>query len=293
VSILASMKETLPYNELLKYVAKLESKVIQLEKQVEEGKMQSEQLKTGFLSNISHEIRTPMNAILGFSSLLNDQQLPGNKREEYMNHITQSSAKLLNMVDAMIDISLIEGGLLKINPEECQINQLLKDIYYNFNIDRHRSGRNHIALLLNTQVKEDDFLIYTDPFRLNQVMTNLISNAFAYADRGIIEFGYYLEGTNDRITFFVNDSGKGVLKEKSKPILESLDKNNYNNQKIEGGLGLGLTLSKGIIKLMGGKIWVEESAFSGSTFKFSLPYKIVREMGLQQLNPFTSKMFIA
>ena len=288
------MKETLPYNELLKYVAKLESKVIQLEKQVEEGRMQSEQLKTGFLSNISHEIRTPMNAILGFSSLLNDQQLPGNKREEYMNHITQSSAKLLNMVDAMIDISLIEGGLLKINPEECRINQLLKDIYHNFNIDRHRSGRNHIALLLNMQVKEDDFLIYTDPFRLNQVMTNLLSNAFAYADRGIIEFGYYLEGSNDQLTFFVNDSGKGVLKEKSKPILENLDKNNnYSNQKIEGGLGLGLTLSKGIIKLMGGKIWVEESAFRGSTFKFSLPYRIVREMGLQQLNPFSSKMFIA
>jgi histidine kinase len=76
-------------------------------------------------------------------------------------------------------------------------------------------------------------------------------------------------------------------------IFESLEKNNNNNQKIDGGLGLGLTLSKGIIKLMGGKIWVEENVFHGSTFKFSLPYKIVREMGSQQLNPFTSKLFIA
>jgi signal transduction histidine kinase len=287
------MKESLPYNELLKYVAKLESKVIQLERQVEEGRKKSEQLKTGFLSNISHEIRTPMNAILGFSSLLNDQQLPGNKREEYMNHITQSSAKLLNMVDAMIDISLIEGGQLKISLEECRINQLLKDIYHNFNIDRHRSGRNHIALLLNLQVKDDDFLIYTDPFRLNQVITNLLTNAFNYSDKGIIEFGYYLEGGNDRITFFVTDSGKGVLKEKSKVILESIDDNDFSNQKIEGGLGLGLTLSKGIIKLMSGKIWVEENVFNGSTFKFSLPYRIVREMGSNQLNPFISKMFIA
>jgi signal transduction histidine kinase len=293
VPIIASMKESLPYNELLKYVAKLESKVIQLERQVEEGRKKSEQLKTGFLSNISHEIRTPMNAILGFSSLLNDQQLPGNKREEYMNHITQSSAKLLNMVDAMIDISLIEGGQLKISLEECRINQLLKDIYHNFNIDRHRSGRNHIALLLNLQVKDDDFLIYTDPFRLNQVITNLLTNAFNYSDKGIIEFGYYLEGGNDRITFFVTDSGKGVLKEKSKVILESIDDNDFSNQKIEGGLGLGLTLSKGIIKLMSGKIWVEENVFNGSTFKFSLPYRIVREMGSNQLNPFISKMFIA
>jgi signal transduction histidine kinase len=286
------MKESLPYNELLKYVAKLESKVIQLERQVEEGRKKSEQLKTGFLSNISHEIRTPMNAILGFSSLLNDQQLPGNKREEYMNLITQSSAKLLNMVDAMIDISLIEGGQLKISLEECRINQLLEDIYHNFNIDRHRSGRNHIPLLLNLQVKDDDFLIYTDPFRLNQVMTNLLTNAFNYSDKGLIEFGYFLEVKNDMITFFVTDSGKGVLKEKSKVILESIDKND-SNQKIEGGLGLGLTLSKGIIKLMGGKIWVEENVFNGSTFKFSLPYRIVREMGSNQLNPFISKMFIA
>jgi signal transduction histidine kinase len=290
------MKESLPYNELLRYVTRLESKVVQLEKQVEESKMQSEQMKTGFLSNLSHEIRTPMNAILGFSSLLNDQQLPGNKREEYMDHINQSSAKLLNMVDAMIDISLIEGGQLKIRLEECRINQLLKDIYHNFNIDRHRSGRNHIALLMNLQFKkEDDLIIYTDPFRFHQVISNLLSNAFNYTDKGIIEFGYYLESpNNDRIIFFVTDSGKGALKEKSRLILESLGRNaNNNNQKIEGGLGLGLTLSKGIIKLMGGKIWVEENVFHGSTFKFSLPYRIVREMETQQLNPFTSKLFIA
>lgn len=289
------MKESLPYNELLNYVAKLESKVMQLERQVEEGKMQSEQLKTGFLSNLSHEIRTPMNAILGFSSLLNDQQLPGNKREEYMEHINQSSVKLLNMVDAMIDISLIEGGQLKIRLEECRINQLLKDIYHNFNIDRHRSGRNHIALLMNLEIKEDDLVIYTDPFRLHQVLSNLLSNAFMFTDKGIIEFGYYLESKkNNRIAFFVTDSGKGALKEKSQLILESLERNtSNNNQIIEGGLGLGLTLSKGIIKLMGGKIWVEENVFHGSTFKFSLPYRIVREMETQQLNPFASKLFIA
>lgn len=291
------MKGTLPYNELLKYVDQLESKVIQLEKQVEEGKMQSEELKTGFLSNISHEIRTPMNAILGFSSLLNDQQLPGNKREEYMDHINQSSAKLLNMVDAMIDISLIEAGQLKIRPEGCQINQLLKDIYHIFNIDRHRSGKNHLALLMNLQVKEDGFMMYTDSFRLQQVISNLLNNAFTYTEKGIIEFGYYLEcENNERITFFVTDSGKGALKEKSQLILESLERNkNNSNQRIEGGLGLGLTLSKGIIKLMGGKIWVEENVFHGSTFKFSLPYSNVREMEMetQQLNPFTSKLYIA
>ena len=287
------MKGSLPYNELLKYVAKLESKVIQLEKQVEEGKMQSEQLKTGFLSNISHEIRTPMNAILGFSSLLNDQQLSCSKREEYMDHINQSSVKLLNMVDAMIDISLIEGGQLKINIEECRINLLLKDIYHKFNIDRHRSGRNHIALLMNLPVKDDDFLIYTDQYRLHQVITNLLNNAFLFIDKGIIEFGYWLENENDRINFFVTDSGKGLLKDKSKVILDNLEKNNNIDQKIDGSLGLGLTLSKGIIKLMGGKIWVEENVFHGSTFKFSLPYKIVRDKGSQQLNPFTSKLFIA
>ena len=286
------METKYTYDDLLAYVDKLESRIQELEGKIEVNENKTEHLKTKFLSNISHELRTPMNAILGFSSLLNDQQLPNKKRKEYMDHINQSGARLLNVVEAMIDVSMIETGQLSIREDECHINQLLTDIYHYYNVDRHRSNRNHLALLLNMGNKVDDFKIYTDQFRLQQVITNLLANAFKFTEKGIIEFGYNLDDKGEKITFFVTDSGKGILKEKSKQIFESFEKEERDSKKLGSGLGLGLTLSKGIIELMGGEIWVEDNVFHGSTFKFFIPCKSARELNAQP-NPFSTKLFIA
>ena len=286
------MNKELTYNELFNYAEQLEIRVKELEDMVRNNEDQSEQLKARFLSNISHEIRTPMNAILGFSSLLNDQQLPGNKREEYMDLINQSSTRLVQLVEAMIDVSLLETGQLQIRNDKCYINQLLTDIYHYYNIDRHKSNRHHIALLLNMAVKQDDFKIYTDQYRLHQVISNLLNNAFKFTEKGIIEFGYHLDKESDEVMFFVKDSGKGGLKDTEK-IFESFEKIEAG-QKLDAGVGLGLTISKGIIELLGGKIWVEENVFHGSTFKFTIPFnKTERDMGSTQLNTFSSKLFIA
>ena len=289
------MKSTLTYDELLAYVVKLENRIKDLESLVDNHETKTDQLKAKFLSNISHELRTPMNAILGFSSLLNDQQLPITKREEYVDHINQSSTRLLNVVEAMIDVSLIQTGQLKLRVESCSVNQLLTDIYHFFNIDRHRNNRHHIALLLNLGSKKDEFRFYSDQFRLHQVITSLLSNAFKYTEKGIIEFGYGIDEDEEKITFYVSDSGMGVLKEKSKQIFESFEKGDeYEYGKsFDSGVGLGLTLSKGIIGLMNGDIWVEDNVFSGSTFKFSIPCRAVREMNSESNNPFKANLFIA
>lgn len=286
------MSETQSYEDLLAYIEKLENRIKDLESQVKENETKSDQLKSRFLSNISHELRTPMNAILGFSSLLNDHQLPDTKREEYMDHISQSSARLLSVVEAMIDVSMIETGQLKIRSEECYINQVLSEIHHYFNIDKHRREREHIALLLNPGVKGDDFVINTDQFRIHQVVTSLVGNAFKYTDRGIIEFGYTIDERTEKITFFVTDSGKGILKQKFKEIFKSFERGEEPGKKLESGVGLGLTLAKGIIGLMGGEIWVEDNVFKGSTFKFFIPVKGSREMNNQD-NPFSSNLFIA
>ena len=286
------MTETQTYEDLLAHIEKLESRIKDLEAEVHTNESKTDQLKSRFLSNISHELRTPMNAILGFSSLLNDHQLPNTKREEYMGHINQSSARLLNVVEAMIDVSLIETGQLKIRGEECLVNQVLTDIYHYFNIDRHRNERQHIALLLNMGVKDDDFKINTDQFRLHQVITNLLGNSFKYTEKGIIEFGYHVDEKEGNITFFVTDSGKGIGHEKYKQIFDSFERGDDAGRKLESGVGLGLTLSKGIIELMGGKIWVEDNVFKGSTFKFFIPCKGIREMNSQP-NPFSENLFIA
>ncbi len=285
------MQNDLTYDELHDYAAKLEIRVKELEHMIRNNNDQADKLKARFLSNISHEIRTPMNAILGFSSLLNDHQLPGNKREEYMDLINQSSTRLIQLVESMIDVSLLETGQLKIRNEECYINKLLTDIYHYYNIHRHRSYRNNIALLLNLAVKQDDFKIYTDQYRLHQVISNLLNNAFKFTEKGIIEFGYHLDEESEEVLFCVKDSGKGGLKDSEK-IFQSFEKID-ESQQIDTGIGLGLTISKGIIELLGGKIWVEENVFHGSTFKFTVPCKTARNMESTQLNTFSSKLFIA
>ena len=209
-----------------------------------------------------------------------------------MLHINQSSARLLNVVEAMIDVSMIETGQLKIRNEECLINQVLTEIYHSFNVDRHRNERHHIALLLNLGVKDENFKVNTDQFRLHQVLTNLLNNAFKYTEKGIIEFGYHLNEEIGSITYFVTDSGQGILQDKNKHIFDSFVRGEDTGKKLESGVGLGLTLSKGIIELMGGKIWVEDNVFKGSTFKFTIPCIGIREMDSQH-NPFSKNLFIA
>ena len=289
------MIQTQTYEELLEYAMKLERKISQLEQEKEGNEKLSEQLKATFLSDISHEIRTPMNAILGFSNLLNDRELTCDKREEYLDHIDQSSTKLMQIIEVMIDISLIETGRLVIRKEECMINQLMKDLYNFFNVEKHRKGRNNIALLVNMDNRDENFKIITDQFRLHQVMGNLLNNAFKYTEKGIIEFGYQLDNKQDRVTFYVSDSSHGILREQSRIIFEGLEKIDLpENTKLDGGVGMGLTLSKGIVRLLGGKIWVESNAFNGSTFNFTIPCATARELeGSTSIHPYTDKLFIA
>jgi signal transduction histidine kinase len=284
------VRPTRTYEELLEYALKLESRI----RQLEHGKeRQDKLLKAAFLSDISHEIRTPMNAILGFSSLLNDQQLSGDEREEYLDHIDQSSTRLLQIVEVMIDISLIETGQLVIRKDECLVNQFMKDIYNFFNIERHKKGRENVALLLNIDKREKTFKLTTDQFRLHQVLSNLLTNAFTFTEKGIIEFGYQLDCGRDNIEFYVADSGSGILKEQSRIIFENSGRTDLpDNNKLDGGVGLGLTLSKGIVRLLGGRIWVESNVFNGSTFKLTFPCKPAGEIG-PSIQPYTNKLFIA
>ena len=289
------MSQDPTYEELLKHAASLEKRVKQLERMMADREKNAEKLKTKFLTNISQEIRTPMNAILGFSSLMNDSQLPGEKREEYMDHINQSSAKLLHLIEAMIDVSLMESGQLQIRQEECRINQLLSDIYHYFNVDRHRRARNSIALLLNLDSHGEEFTVITDYLRLHQVLTNLLNNAFKYTNKGIIEFGYNLDHDNKRIEFYISNSGDSTLRLQAELLFRSHERIDFNrDERIDSDVRLGLTLSKGIIKLLGGSIWIESNVFNGSTFKISIPYnRAKKDVGSKTIHPYTSKLFIA
>ncbi len=259
------------YEELLRYATELESKVRILELKLEENKLKTDRIKAKFLSSVSHELRTPMNAILGFSNLLIDKNITSDKKEEYMEHINQNGNSLLTIVDSMIDASLLEVNELKVNKERVNLNMLMQQVYHYFNIDKHKLGKDHLAILLNKGTRREDFIITTDKYRLTQVLSSLLSNALKFTNKGIIEFGYFLR-EDQKIQFFVKDSGKGILADKAGIIFNKFEKQDDDYGTTEGGVGLGLTLAKGIIELLGGDIWVESNIFKGSTFNFTIDY---------------------
>ncbi|MCF8378091.1 MAG: HAMP domain-containing histidine kinase [Bacteroidales bacterium] len=276
------MSENQTYNDLLSQVSDLQRKVEELELKLKTNQQKTDLLKRRFLSSVSHELRTPMNAILGFSNLMIDKNLSHDKREEYMDHINSSSSSLLSIVDSMIDVSLLEVGEICVRKESVNLHEILQQVYYYFNIDKHKMEKDNLALLLNRSVKSEKFMIYTDGYRLNQILSSLLHNALKFTTKGLIEFGYEVKESQGKIEFFVKDTGKGVLFDKAQSIFEKFEKLEEDYSTNEGGLGLGLTLARGLVKLLGGEIWLESNAFKGTTFLFTIDYTLDMSMSEQK-----------
>jgi PAS domain S-box-containing protein len=243
----------------------LEKKLIKAKNKAEE----SDRLKSAFLANTSHEIRTPMNAIVGFSKLLKSGKLTKQKQAEYTNNILEKGNQLLQIINDIIDVSKIEANQLNINKSRFSLNKLFDEIHHDFKNEIERNDQ--IELFVNREVKNGHY-IYMDKTRVKQIISNLLSNAFKYTDKGKIETGYKLLD-KDNILFFVKDTGIGVDKEKQDIIFDSFRKSDNSTTRLYGGTGLGLSISKALVELMGGKIWVESELNKGASFYFTLPYE--------------------
>jgi PAS domain S-box-containing protein len=224
-----------------------------------EAKMKAEEsdkLKTAFLANMSHEIRTPMNSIVGFTSLLADPDLAGTKRDEFLSHIMQSSKLLLNLIDDIIDVSKIEAGHLNFSVEKVYLNHIVRDVFHTY---KETSSNPDLKFKLNLPSETETIRCETDPLRLRQVLSNLISNAVKFTKKGLIEIGYNLKELNSTpvAEFYVKDTGIGIPKEKQQLIFERFRQVDDSRTRSYGGTGLGLSISKRLIEVMGGKIWVE------------------------------------
>jgi PAS domain S-box-containing protein len=246
----------------------VEEELIKAKNKAEE----SDSLKSAFLANMSHEIRTPMNGILGFAQLLNDENISEQDRDEYINIINQNGAILLKLIDDILDIAKMEAGQLKIFEKPCYINQLLYDEYLLFEKLIENQSTKKLKLILNLPPFNLDHEVLLDPSRFNQIITNLLGNALKFTKNGFIEFGYTLESPS-WLKFYVRDTGIGMPPEKHKIIFDRFRQADETNARNYGGTGLGLTISSNLVKLMGGKMWVDSEVNMGTTFYFYIPYK--------------------
>ena len=236
----------------------------------------SDLLKSSFLANMSHDIRTPMNSIIGFAELLKEKELSEKERTKFLDQITNNGESLLNLVNDIIDVSKIEAGALTIHETKCPINTICDELadYYTRYLDF--KANKQITISCVKGLEDLNQLIITDPLRFRQIMSNLLSNAIKFTDHGGVEFGYALID-EQTLQFFVTDSGIGIPREDQDRIFDQFMRVESVMEQNQGGTGLGLTISRNLTTLLGGKMWVESQVDKGSTFYFTLPYKSAEE----------------
>jgi len=261
------------------FVFELRQKVKHKTRELLKAKNQAEEsdrLKSAFLANMSHEIRTPMNGILGFTNLLKKPNLTGKEQQDYINIIEKSGARMLNIISDIICISKVESGQMEVLNSDSNINDQIEYIY-NFFQPEVESKR--MELIYKNGLSSKDSIIRTDREKIYAILTNLVKNAIKYSDKGTIDFGYELiESENVKhLKFYVKDNGIGIPKERQKAIFERFVQADYSDKRAYQGAGLGLSISKAYVEMLGGRIWVESLPGQGSAFYFTIPYHSLEE----------------
>jgi signal transduction histidine kinase len=229
--------------------------------------------KSAYLANMSHEIRTPMNAIVGFAELLQHPDIEKEEQQEYISIIKQNSDLLLNMINNILDLSKLEANLINIKPAKFCLNSLLTQVY-NAHINQARKR----GIYLEKDLPDDlrTAVIEIDRTLLFEVFSNLITNALKVTSEGDVRFG--VRRKKEKLSFFVFDTGPGIPKEQQKKIFERFSQldNGHSSRNSTGGVGLGLSICKAIVKLLGGELTLYSEENKGSTFLFSFSQEILK-----------------
>jgi hypothetical protein len=244
----------------------IEQELIKAKEKAEE----SDRLKSAFLSNMSHEIRTPMNGILGFSDLLKTPNLSGKEQQQYIGIIEKSGKRMLNILNDIVSVSKIESNLMEVNIQEANINDQIDFVssFFKPEVEEKR-----IRFLTKKPLAHKDAFIQSDSEKIYGILTNIVKNAIKFTDEGSIELGYTVKkvGGLSELLFYVKDSGIGIPKDRQLPIFDRFIQADISGKMAYQGAGLGLSISKAYVELLGGKIWVESEEGVGSVFYFTLP----------------------
>lgn len=230
---------------------------------------ESDRLKSSFLTNISHEIRTPMNAIAGFSNLLLGPDITEEERAEYTKIINRSGSNLISIIDDLIEMSRIDTNQIAPNYTDVDLNSLMAELYKTIKISIPDHKEIDFGIVKPVKPLAENIII--DEVKLKQVLTNLVTNAVKYTEKGFVAFGYEVNEDRSEIRFTIQDSGIGIEEDQQSKIFERFHRieNDYTIK--AGGLGLGLAISKAYISMLGGSIWVESDENVGTTFTFTIP----------------------
>jgi CheY-like chemotaxis protein len=234
-------------------------------------------LKSAFLTNMSHEIRTPMNGILGFAELLKEPNLTVDEQQDFIQTIQISGARMLNTINNIVDVSKLESGMMRVDINETNLNEKIEFTYKFFKTEVESKG---LKFIFKNSLPSNKAIIRTDNEKVYGILTNLIKNAIKFTYEGSIEFGYVLELDRKpaELEFFVKDTGVGFPEYQKELIFERFRQGSDSYDRKYEGSGLGLSISKSYVEMLGGRIWVESQEGIGTTFYFTIPYNPVSEV---------------
>lgn len=254
------------------YNSKVEREKLILDLQIAREKaLESERLKSAFLSNLSHEIRTPINGISGFLQLLDNGNMDPEKYHQYKDYIDQSCQRLITIMNDLIKMSKLQTGNIADEVSEFNLKQFLNSLLCRFcPIAQNKDLKMSIK---GIEQIDSDMLIKADRTKLYEIFNQLLNNSIKFTHRGEITIGIVI---GEQITFFVEDTGIGIEKDKQDLIFQTFRQESESVlTRSYGGNGLGLTIAKGLVNMLDGKIWLESDKGKGAIFFFTIPVEIV------------------
>jgi len=249
-------------------LANLQEKIT-IEQSLVEAQIKAEasnRLKTAFMNNISHEIRTPLNGIIGFGEIIANEQLSLEEKNRFLTVVQESSERLINTIDDYLDISLIVTGNQEINLKHFNLAQKIEEIVFEY---EQPCNAKNISIIAEIPVQLEQTTINSDPELIHKILTHLVGNALKFTERGSIVVG--LKTEEEYLTLTVQDTGIGIAENVQESIFDSFMQEDFSSTRLYEGSGLGLSIVKGIVTLLGGKIKLFSSKGQGTIFNVSLP----------------------